>query len=117
MEAGAVKGGTGRGRGRGRRRRKRRRRGRGRERGRGRDVGTHTGILLNTLEDAFRRDQEIDEVSQAVATVRRLHNVKHLAEYRGSGGLEGGVQHRQGALDAAIQRLRVLRGQKQQNKT
>lgn len=72
------------------------------------NVGTHTGILLNTLEDVFRRDQEVNEVSQAVATVRCLHDIKHLAEHRGSGGLEGGVEHRQGALDAAIQRLRVL---------
>lgn len=57
------------------------------------DVDTHTGILLNTLEDVFRRNQEVNEVSQAVTTVRCLHDIKHLAEDRGSGDLEGGVEH------------------------
>lgn len=66
-----------------------------------------TGILLYALEDVLGRHQEVDEVAEAVAAVAALHHVKHLAEHSGSGGLEGGVEGRQGALDAAVQRFRV----------
>lgn len=71
---------------------------------------THAGVLLNALQDVLGRDQEVDEVAQAVAAVRPLHLVQHLAQHGGGGGLERREERRQGVLDAAIQGFRVLRG-------
>lgn len=69
---------------------------------------THTGVLLNTLQDVLGRNQEVNEVAQAVPTVGLLHHIKDLAQDRRCRDLKGRVQCRQGALDAAVQGLGIL---------
>lgn len=69
---------------------------------------THTCVLLDALEKVFGGHQEVDEVAQAVSAVQRLHHVQDLAEYSGSRGLERWVEGRKCALDAAVQRFRIL---------
>lgn len=70
---------------------------------------TYTGFFLNDLQDPLGRKQEVDEAAEAVTTVLPLHHTKELPEDGGSSGTEGTVQRRQGALDAVVQRLSVLR--------
>lgn len=70
---------------------------------------THIGFLLDDLQDSFGRKQEVNEAAEAVSSVLPFHHAEELPQDRGSGGTEGAVQGRQGALDAAVQRLSVLR--------
>jgi len=70
---------------------------------------THTGFLLDDLQDSLARKQEVDEAAEAVSSVLPFHHTEELPQDRGSGGTEGAVQGRQGALDTAVQRLSVLR--------
>lgn len=65
------------------------------------------GILLEVLEKLLGRQQEVDEVSEAVSSVAALHHTEDLAEDCGGRGLEGRVQRGQGCLDAPVQGLRV----------
>lgn len=73
---------------------------------------THTGFLLDDLQDPLGRKQEINEAAEAVSSVLPLHHTEELPQDGGSGGTEGAVQGRQGALDTVVQRLSVLRGKK-----
>lgn len=70
---------------------------------------THAGFLLDDLQNPLGRKQEINEAAEAVSAVLPLHHTEKLPQDGGSGGTEGAVQGRQGALDAVVQRLSVLR--------
>ena len=52
----------------------------------------------------------MEQVAEAVSAVAALHHTEDLTEDGGGRGLEGGVEVGQRRLDAAVQRLRVLRG-------
>lgn len=69
---------------------------------------TYTCVLLDALENVLGRNQEVDEVAQAVSTVRWLHHIQHLAQHSATSGLKWRVERRECALDAAVQRFRVL---------
>lgn len=73
---------------------------------------THTGFLLDDLQDPLGRKQEVNEAAEAVSSVLPFHHTEELPQDGGSGGTEGAVQGRQGALDTAVQRLSVLGGKK-----
>lgn len=70
---------------------------------------THTGFLLDDLQYPLGGQQEVDEAAEAVSPVLPLHHTEELPQDGSSGDAEGSVQSRQGALDAAVQRLCVLR--------
>ena len=74
-------------------------------------VHTHTRVLLDCLQDPLGGEQEVEQAAQAVPAVLPLHHAEELPQHGGRAGAEGGVERRQGALDAAVQRLRVLQGE------
>lgn len=77
---------------------------------------THTGFLLDDLQNPLGRKQEVNETAEAVSAVLPLHHAEELPQDGGGGGSEGAVQGRQGVLDAAVQRLSVLMwGKKRDN--
>lgn len=69
---------------------------------------THTGILLQVLQEVLGRKQEVEEVAEAVSTVTAVHHCEDLRQQGGGRGLEGREDGGQRLLDAHIQRLRVL---------
>lgn len=77
---------------------------------------THTGLLLDDLQDPLGGKQEVDEAAEAVSSVLPLHHTEELPQDGGGGGAEGSVHGRQGALDAVVQRLSVLRGERKEHK-
>lgn len=70
---------------------------------------THTGFLLDNLQDPLCRKQKVNETAEAVSSVLPLHHAEELPQNSGSSGSEGAVKGRQGALNTVIQRLSVLR--------
>lgn len=71
----------------------------------------YAGFLLDDLQDPLGRKEEVNEAAKAVSAVLPLHHTEKLPQDGGSGGTEGAVQGRQGALDAVVQRLGVLNTQ------
>ena len=69
---------------------------------------THTGFLLDGLQNLLGGEQEVNEAAKAVSPVLPLHHAKELPQDSGSSGSEGAVQRRQGILDTVVQRLSVL---------
>ena len=76
---------------------------------------TYTCVLLDGLKDPLGREQEVEEAAQAVSAVLPLHHAEELPQHSRRAGTERGVERRQGALDAAVQRLRVLQGKTELN--
>lgn len=76
---------------------------------------THTGFLLDDLQYPLGGQQEVDEAAEAVSPVLPFHHAEELPQDGSSGDTEGSVQSRQGALDAAVQRLCVLKEEKKDN--
>ena len=73
---------------------------------------TYTCSLLYTLQDVLGRNQEVDQASEGVTLVTTLNDLKELAENCGGGGLKGRVKGRQKVLDGLIQRVWVLKAQR-----
>lgn len=69
---------------------------------------THTGFLLDNLQDPFGRKQEVNEAAKAVSSVLPFNHTEELPQDGGSSGGEGSVKGRQGVLDTVVQRLSVL---------
>ena len=67
------------------------------------------------MQDPLGREQEVEEAAQAVSAVLPLHHAEELPQHSGRAGAEGGVERRQGALDAAVERIRVLQGETEHN--
>lgn len=76
---------------------------------------THTGFLLDDLQYPLGGQQEVDEAAEAVSPVLPFHHAEELPQDGSSGDTEGSVQSRQGALNAAVQRLCVLKEEKKDN--
>lgn len=65
-------------------------------------MDTHAGVVLKLQQQLLCRQQEVEEVAEAVSAVRAVHHTEDLTEERGGGALEGGVEGRQSGLDAAV---------------
>lgn len=76
---------------------------------------THTGFLLDDLQDPLGRKQEVREAAEAVSSVLPLHHTEELPQDSGSGDGKRSVHSRQSALDAVVQRLSVLTGETKKN--
>lgn len=78
-------------------------------------IDTHTSSLLDTLQQVFGGDEEVQQALQCITVVTFLDGAKKLAEDNGRRGLEGREKGREGTLDGGVQRFWVLEDKKKQD--
>lgn len=69
---------------------------------------THTCSLLDTLQQMFGRNQEVQQALQGIAMVAFLYGPKELADDDGCSDLKRREEGRQGSLDGQVQRFWIL---------
>lgn len=71
-------------------------------------VDTHTCCLLNTLQQVFGGDEEVQQALQCITAVTFLNGAKQLAEDDRRCGFERREEGRECTLDGRVQRFWVL---------
>lgn len=74
---------------------------------------THTCSLLNSLKHVLGWDQEVQQASQGVSLIATVDDLEELADNSWGSCLKGRIQNRQQVLDGPLQRIKVLKREKE----